>query len=147
MKFGLPLLFCLCEMAFAREHVSTTYSMCKRSEEGHQQSIIVAMETLSESKCKLLGKKKVDQYTNAGWKCLGHRGEESFSCENKKANTFSLYNRHKLDHLTFTNLQKHRSLVAYLNPNSSKLCHEDRDALVSAGVTDAICHLADRSAR
>ena len=143
MRSGLAFLFCLCEIAFAREHGSTTYSMCKRSVEGHQQSIIVAMETLSESKCKLLGKNKVDQYTNAGWKCLGFRGEESFSCENKKAITFGIYNGKKIDHLTFTNLQKHRSLVAYLNPNNKKLCHEDRDELVSAGITDAICHFAD----
>jgi len=98
------------------------------------------METLSESKCKLQGKNKADLYAVAGWKCFGFRGEESYSCENKKSSTYAIYNGKKLDNLTFTNLQKHRSIVTYLNPNSNKLCHEDQDELVSAGVSDAICH-------
>ncbi len=119
---------------------STTYSMCKRIVEGRSQTIVVAMETLSESKCKILGKNKAVQYSYAGWKCTGFRGEEYFSCEDKKASFFSTYNGKKLDNLTFTNLLKHRSIVAYLNPNSNKLCHEDQEELKSAGVTDAFCH-------
>ncbi|MDD4976060.1 MAG: hypothetical protein PHY93_17020 [Bacteriovorax sp.] len=41
------------------------------------QTIIVATETLSESKCKTLGKSKAEQYTKAGWKCVGYKGELS----------------------------------------------------------------------
>lgn len=135
------LSFFICS-AFAKSdgNRTTTYSMCKRIVEGRSQTIIVAMETLSESSCKTLGKNKAVQYSSAGWKCTGLRGEEYFSCENKKASSFSIYNGKKLDNLTFTNLLKHRSIVAYLNPNSNKLCHEDQDELKSAGVTDAFCH-------
>ncbi len=62
---------------------TTTYLMCKRIVEGRSQSIIVAMETLTEKKCKTLGLNKAKQYMGAGWKCAGFRGEEFFSCENR----------------------------------------------------------------
>ena len=104
------------------------------------QAIIVTFETLSESKCKTLGKKKAEQYTVMGWKCVGKNNEKLFSCENERAAAYSNYNGIKLDHLTFTNLQKHRSLLAYINPNSNKICHEDMAELVLAGVKDAVCH-------
>ena len=114
--------------------------MCKRVVEGKSQSIIVAMETLTEKNCRKLGLSKSRQYTSAGWACFGLKGEEFFSCENKPASSFAFYNGNKLDYLTFTNRLKHRSILAYLNPGSNKLCHEDRDELKSAGIKDAVCH-------
>ena len=115
---------------------TTTYSRCSRAD----LSIIVAMETLSERSCKTLGQKKSEHYALVGWKCVGKNNEEGFSCETEKASSFAYYKGIKLDHLTFTNLHKHRSLVAYINANSNKICHADRDELVSAKVKDAVCH-------
>ena len=124
---------------------TTTYSMCTKNlvDEKKTLTIIVAMETLSESSCNKFGKKKAEQYALVGWRCVGKRNEPLYSCESDRASAFANYNGTKLDNLTFTNLQKHRSLVAYINPNSNKICHEDRDELVSAGVKDAVCHRSD----
>lgn len=118
--------------------------MCSRKlagESNKTQSIIVAMETLSEKTCKTFGKKKALQYELLGWKCVGKNNEQHFSCENKNASFYAIYQGIKLDHLTFTNLKKHRGLVAYINPNSNKICHEDQSELLGAGVKDAICHM------
>lgn len=129
---------------------STVFSMCSRSLTAEKknlpkgnnttQAIIVAVETLSESQCKTLGKNKAEQYAKAGWKCVGKNNEELFSCEGQRGATFANYKGIKLDHLTFTNLQKHRALLAYINPNSNEICHEDKAELVLAGVRDAVCH-------
>jgi len=119
---------------------TTAYSMCNRIVERKTQAIIVAIETLTEKGCLSLGRAKASQYQNSGWECRGLNNEELFSCENKKPISFAIYKGIKLDHLTFTNLQKRRSLLAYINPNSNELCHEDRDDLIAGGVTDAICH-------
>lgn len=119
---------------------TTVYSLCTDNSKTPPLSIIVAMETLSQNSCKTLGQKKAEQYVKAGWKCFGKNNEDLYSCESDKAGSFAIYNNIKLDHLTFTNLQKHRSLVAYINPNSNKICHEDQAELISAGVKDAICH-------
>lgn len=119
----------------------TIFSMCSRNLDAtRSQAIIVAIETLSEGQCKKLGKNKADQYIATGWKCVGRSNEELFSCENQKASAFAIYNGVKLDHLTFTNLQKRRSMIAYINPNSNELCHEDKADLVLGGVKDAVCH-------
>jgi hypothetical protein len=120
---------------------STTYSKCSKSSENI--NIIVAMETLSEKFCQAQGKKKAEQYTLAGWKCLGKNNEDLYSCEDDGAASYAFFNGVKLDHLTFTNKQKHRSLVAYLKPGSNKICHEDQAELISAGVKDAVCHMRD----
>ncbi|MDO9182935.1 MAG: hypothetical protein Q7U04_11035 [Bacteriovorax sp.] len=140
--FGLFFLFLFARHLCAKDNSnkSTVFSMCTRKLENKTQTIFVATETLSASKCKILGKNKAEQYTSVGWKCIGYRGEDFFSCENKKASDYASRNGVKLDNLTFTNLQKHRSLLAYLRANSNKLCHEDRDELMAAGVTDAVCH-------
>jgi hypothetical protein len=119
---------------------TTVYSLCTDSSKNPPLSIVVAMETLSQNSCKGLGQKKAEQYVKAGWKCVGKNNEDLYSCENERAASFAIYNNIKLDHLTFTNLQKHRSLVAYINPNSNKICHEDQAELISAGVKDAVCH-------
>ena len=120
---------------------TTTYSKCERSVDGAKpQIIIVAMETLTENQCKSFGQKKAELYSRAGWKCLGLHQEELFSCENAKSQSFAFYNGIKLDHMTFTNLEKHKSLLAYLNPKSNQLCHEDKAELIEAGVKDAVCH-------
>ena len=98
------------------------------------------METLSERYCMELGARKAEQYSKVGWKCKGFDNQVLFSCEDKAAFSFAIYNGIKLDHLTFTNLEKHKSLVAYINPDSIQLCHEDKEEVKSAGVKDAICH-------
>jgi hypothetical protein len=130
---------------------TTTYSRCSRTlvtenigvlkKEQSTQDIIIAMETLSESKCKALGPNKALQYRRAGWKCKGLHNEEDYSCEPQKALYFAVYKGVKLDHLTFTNLQQHPSMLAYVNKHSNQLCHEDQAEITSSGVTDAICHL------
>ncbi len=119
----------------------TIFSMCSRNlNTPTSQTIIVAIETLSENQCKKLGKNKAEQYISAGWKCVGSNNEEPFSCESQKISIFAIYNGVKLDHLTFTNLQKRRSLIAYVNPNSNEICHEDQADLALGGVKDAVCH-------
>lgn len=124
---------------------TTVYSFCTRTQEiegvNKTTSIIVAMESLSEKSCHAYGKKKAEQYIIVGWSCLGKNGEPLYSCESDRAASFAIHNGVKLDNLTFTNLKKHRSLVAYLTPGSNKTCHEDQAELKSAGVKDAICHL------
>lgn len=121
---------------------TTTYSMCsRRNDDNTNLTIIVAMETLRESSCKKLGNKKAEQYAKAGWACVGKKNEALFSCESDRASSYANYRGIKLDHLTFTNLQKHRSLIAYVNPNSNKICHEDKAQLMDAGVKDAVCHM------
>lgn len=123
---------------------STVYSKCSRSavveNKNIFQTIIVATETLSESKCKSIGQKKAEQYLFLGWKCVGRNNQELFSCESDKASTYANYQGIKLDNLTYTNLQKHRGIVVYINPDSNKVCHEDQAELISAGVKDAVCH-------
>ena len=123
-----------------KQKKTTAYSTCKRTVENNTQAIIVAIETLSEKSCKNLGKAKAEQYLLAGWTCEGLNQEVLFSCESKKASSYAIYKGVKLDHLTFTNLQKRRSLLAYINPNSNQLCHEDQADLVAGGVKDAVCH-------
>jgi hypothetical protein len=123
---------------------NTAYSMCSRidpnSKDNSTQTIIVAMETLSEKSCQNFALKKANQYTAAGWTCVGKNNEELFSCEVEKSSTFAIFNGNKLDHLTFTSLQKHRGLVAYIKPIGLQLCHEDQEELKLAGVKDATCH-------
>lgn len=119
----------------------TIFSMCSRNlDAATAQTILIAIETLSEGQCRKLGRNKAEQYIGAGWKCMGSNDEVPFSCESQKVSVFAIYNGRKLDHLTFTNLQKRRSLIAYLDPNSNGLCHEDQADLTLGGVKDAICH-------
>ena len=140
--FLLPILI-VSQVGFAKSNKqknTTVYSKCVRVMEKKSQAIIVAIETLSEKGCMNLGRSKAEQYQRSGWECSGLNNEVLFSCENKKSSNFALYKGVKLDHLTFTNLQKRRSLLAYINPNSNELCHEDQADLVAGGVKDAICH-------
>ena len=98
------------------------------------------METLSERYCMQLGKRKAEQYSKSGWNCKGLNDQVLFSCEDKGAVSFAYFKGVKLDHLTFTNLEKHKSLVAYIDPDSIQVCHEDKAELKEAGVKDAVCH-------
>jgi hypothetical protein len=128
--------------AAGKKSKTTTYSFCQR--ELPNQKIIVTMETLSEKICLERGLIKAEQYTSLGWKCVGLNNEDFFSCESQKASNFAIFNGKKLDHLTFTNLAKHRSMVAYLAFGSKKICHEDKAELKLAGVKDANCHLVSK---
>lgn len=122
---------------------TTAYSICSRpfpENPNEMQTIIIAMENLSEKSCQSYGLKKAQQYSSAGWKCFGRNNEEYYSCESKNASFFIVYNGIKLDHLNFTNLQMHKGIVAYVNKKSLKVCHEDQEELKSAGVKDAVCH-------
>lgn len=137
----LPLL--------AKAAIHTSYLKCSRTLPAQKeikaevQTVIVATETLTEKGCKTLGKNKAEQFATGGWKCMGANGEAQFSCESEKPSTYAIYKGIKLDHLTFTNLEKRRSIVAYINPDSNGLCHEDQAEITSAGVKDAICHKRD----
>lgn len=103
------------------------------------QAVIVAMETDSERNCKISGKNKADQYEKAGWNCIGLKGDNGFSCETKSAPSFAVYRGVQLDHLLFTNLNKHQALIAYINPNSYENCLADKNDVEASGVTDAFC--------
>lgn len=145
IKYILPI-FLFSHFSFAKSEdvqkkKTTIYAMCSRNLKGIEtQTIIFASETLTEAKCKSLGRKKAEQYVREGWKCAGKNNEELYSCEQDRASTFATYKGTRLDRLTFTNLQKHQGLLAYLNPNSIETCREDKSALIAAGVTDAVCH-------
>lgn len=104
------------------------------------QAVIVAIETDSEEKCKITGKSRADQYSREGWKCMGLKNEELFSCVKQSASSFAIRKGVTLDHLLFTNLNKHHALIAYINPNSHETCMEDKKDIESGGVTDARCY-------
>lgn len=139
MKY-LIYLYLSINVAFAASK-TTVYSQCTRIDnENKEQKIIATIETLSEKQCKALGAKKAELYAQVGWVCVGRNNEALYSCESERAQSFALYKGIKLDNLTYTNLQKHRGMLAYINPDSNKTCHDDQAELKSAGVKDAICH-------
>ncbi|MBC7538395.1 MAG: hypothetical protein H7281_06215 [Bacteriovorax sp.] len=161
LKFLLLLLFfTLPELSFAKMHKkkhkvnlvnSTAVSICKRDlitqndksfveNKSFVQAVLVAIETTSENKCKKTGKNRADQYGQQGWKCFGLDNEESYSCVNKSSGSFAVYKGVALEHLSFTKLDKHKALIAYLNPNSYQNCLQDKKDLESGGVTDAKCY-------
>ena len=130
---------------------STAVSFCKRNliiqndksfveNKNFPQAVIVAIETDSEKKCHSIGRSKAEQYSKEGWKCIGQNTKEMYSCVSKSSSSFAVYKNIELDHLLFTNLTKHRSLIAYLNPNSYETCLEDKKDIESGGVTDAKCY-------
>jgi hypothetical protein len=129
---------------------STVYAKCTRTiitennksekKSPRIQTIIFASETVTIGRCQDLGSRKAKELSSQGWTCTGKNQEISFSCENEPAPFFAKYQGETLDRLTFTNKQKHRGILAYLNPNSIDLCREDKTQMVNAGVTDANCH-------
>ncbi len=104
-----------------------------------EQKIILALETPSEKKCKMIGATKFMQFSKENWKCSGNDDQEPFSCQSQKALTFTTYNNTKLAYLKFKNLSKHVGIIAYLNSNGHDTCLEDRDQMILNGVKDVNC--------
>lgn len=129
---------------------TTAVSICSRdtfpssgnlvSDKRFTQAVIVALENISESKCRNIGAKRAAQYGREGWKCTGLNEEEIFSCVRENSAFFATYKGNHLDHLRFTDLHIHRALIGYLNPNSFSTCLEDKKDLEAGGVTDAKCY-------
>ena len=133
---------------------STAVSVCKRELEiedknlvvnkNPEQEVIVAIETDNESKCKITGKARAEQYGRDGWKCHGLKKDPLFTCINKRAAFFAKYKNTNLNHLLFTNLTKHRALIGYINSNIMDTCLVDKQDIEAGGVTDAKCHEAKK---
>ena len=128
---------------------TTAVSVCKREmlnsnknfveNKNNIQSIIVAIENESETKCKAVGKKRTEQYSKEGWVCTGLKKDKFFTCAKNPALSFAVHSGVSLDYLFFTNANKHHSLIGYINPNSFETCLEDKKDLESGGMLDVQC--------